>query len=57
MGAFPPSGEGVCGPARRRMRADLATATRQRAVRARSPHISPLRGQLLPRGRSLFRKI
>ena len=40
MGAFPPLGEGVCGPARRRMRENLPDITHERAIPVNSPLIS-----------------
>ena len=50
-----PEGEGGRGPVRGRMRGRLAGVSREREGTADSPLISPLRGQLLPRGRSLWR--
>ena len=50
-----PEGEGGRGFVRGRMRGRLAGVSREREGTADSPLISPLRGQLLPRGRSLWR--
>ena len=40
VSAFPPLGEGVCGPARRRMRENLPDITHERAIPVNSPLIS-----------------
>ena len=51
MGKTPsPLGEGVCGPARRRMRGCVSAATRKRTVLASLPLISRLRAAASPKG-------
>ena len=45
-----PKGEGVCGPARRRMRGYVSAATRKRTVLANLPLISRLRAAASPEG-------
>ena len=43
-------GEGVCGPARRRMRGCVSAAARKRTVLANLPLISRLRAAASPKG-------
>lgn len=45
-----PLGEGVCGPARRRMRGCISAAIRKRTVLASLPLISRLRAVASPKG-------
>ena len=45
-----PLGEGVCGPARRRMRGCVSAAARKRTVLANLPLISRLRAAASPLG-------
>ena len=48
-----PLGEGVCGPARRRMRGCVSAATHKRTVLASLPLISRPRAAASPKGEAL----